>query len=254
MGRVEIRDLLTVFFQDAKKNVAKFNKQSYAYQMEELCKKYAHLFNAIENYYHLENDNLEVLKDLATVFVEIPTKELAELSKRKKSMAMLEYNMTMVTYVLPCISNQKESYVENFAQYCVDNWNQVFFENKIENATQEHIQGGFKKGICYITTAVCQSMNLDDNCYELNMLRNYRDTYILNETANGADIIKKYYDIAPTIVKHIDKLEDADAIYTSIWEKYLSPCISLIEANQKEESKKLYIEMVENLEHKYFYS
>ena len=47
--------------------------------------------------------------------------------------------------------------------------------------------------------------------------------------------------------------EDSEEIYQDIWKKYLSPCISMIEAGKKEDCKELYIEMVEKLREEYFY-
>ena len=42
-----------------------------------------------------------------------------------------------------------------------------------------------KRGIfCYITTAVCRSMDKADNCYELTTLREYRDGYLLRSEAD----------------------------------------------------------------------
>lgn len=42
-------------------------------------------------------------------------------------------------------------------------------------------------------------------------------------------MIRKYYDVAPSIVKHINQRPDRKEIYQSIWDEYLSPCIRLIE-------------------------
>ena len=78
---------------------------------------------------------------------------------------------------------------------------------------------GLKKEFyCYITTAVCKSLNKPDDCYELNLLREYRDQYLMG-TKDG-EICKEYYNIAPTIVKRIDRSPDASEIYADIWEKY----------------------------------
>jgi len=41
--------------------------------------------------------------------------------------------------------------------------------------------------------------NFDDNCYELTVLRWFRDNYVLSED------IEHYYDVAPVIVEAIDQ-------------------------------------------------
>ena len=103
-----------------------------------------------------------------------------------------------------------------------------------------------------MTTAVCKSLHKPDDCRELTLLRNYRDTFML-ETAEREKIVKEYYNVAPTIVKRIDRREDADEIYGAIWEQYLSRCIRLIEAEKPEECEKVYIRMVQELETRYLY-
>ena len=64
----------------------------------------------------------------------------------------------------------------------------------------------------------------------------------------------RYYNIAPTIVKRIDKRDDAKEIYNRIWTDYLTPCIHLIEENEKEACKEVYSDMVRSLQKKYIYS
>ena len=55
-------------------------------------------------------------------------------------------------------------------------------------------------------------------------------------------------------MKRIDRQEDADNIYRGIWEEYLSRCIRLIEEDEKDKCKELYISMVRSLEKEYLYS
>ena len=65
--------------------------------------------------------------------------------------------------------------------------------------------------------------------------------------------MQEYYDIAPTIVKHINRDKKCKEIYASIWEEYLAPCLHLIEEDRKEDCQELYTRMVRNLEKEYFY-
>ena len=75
----------------------------------------------------------------------------------------------------------------------------------------------------------------------------------MQDTTDGADIVNKYYNIAPTIVKRISKESNSSAIYQEILETYLNPCIHLIEKNEKLKSKDIYIHMVEELATKYLH-
>ncbi len=98
-------------------------------------------------------------------------------------------------------------------------------------------------GNCFITTAACLALGKDDNCYELNTLRAYRDYWLL-EQEDGERLIKAYYKIAPKIVCKINENENSMAIYRFIWGEYLEKCITLIEDLKFEEAKKLYIQMM----------
>lgn len=183
---------------------------------------------------------------LKEVFAEIP-------NKRKREQVAIDYNMTFVTYFLPILNYHSSIACKKLAEYIVETWNRDFASQKIGNATYEEVYSGFKTRLCYITTAVCNSLGKGDACYELELLRGYRDSYLLSQE-EGADIVNEYYDIAPTIVNRINKREDADMIYRQVWEKYLSRCISMIENDNREACKELYTEMVRELQGKYLYS
>ena len=73
------------------------------------------------------------------------------------------------------------------------------------------------------------------------------------EPPEREQIVKEYYNIAPTIVKHISQTDRADEIYEQIWEEYLQPCIRLIEAKEPDSCEELYTKRVRTLEKKYLY-
>lgn len=106
---------------------------------------------------------------------------------------------------------------------------------------------------CYITTAVCYSLNKNDNCYELQMFRRFRDEWLLMQN-DGKAIVEEYYRIAPSIVSEIEKQTDCLIIFKNIWNCYLSKCLSMIENGKYRECKNLYMDMVDNLKRKYINS
>ena len=55
---------------------------------------------------------------------------------------------------------------------------------------------------CFITTACVKHYNLDDNCYQLRTLRNFRDTYLLKSLKNK-QLVEEYYSIAPRLVRQL---------------------------------------------------
>ena len=107
----------------------------------------------------------------------------------------------------------------------------------------------FKKG-CFITTAVCDSFNKPDDCYELTMFRAFRDNWLTKEI-DGESLIKEYYNNAPKIVRNIDNQPNKAEIYLNIWNTYLKDCLQFIENKKYTECKALYIKMVRDLEKKF---
>lgn len=116
--------------------------------------------------------------------------------------------------------------------------------------------GGRKKGGgsggCYITTAVCSSMNLPDDCHELQTIRHFRDNWLLFQN-DGIKIISRYYETAPKIVESINKLTSASEIYLEIWKGYLEPFYQKINEVSNDEALQIYLKMVNNLEQEYLY-
>ena len=99
---------------------------------------------------------------------------------------------------------------------------------------------------CFITTAVCKNFGKSDDCYELTMLRNFRDRWLINQT-DGKSIVKEYYEIAPKIVAKINQFENSSEIYRRILKSYIAPCLKLIESGKFTDCKNKYVEMVQNL-------
>ena len=79
---------------------------------------------------------------------------------------------------------------------------------------------------CYLTTACMRYFQefFDDNCYELQVLRWFRDSFVSKQD------IKHYYEIAPKIVEAINCEEQSDIIYNYIYENIVDYCVEQIEA------------------------
>ena len=97
------------------------------------------------------------------------------------------------------------------------------------------IYKGDTSGGCFITSACVIAMGKDDDCYELTLLRNFRDNY-LKKTKTGIEDVKKYYEIAPQIVKKIDSSINKKTIYQGIYDSMISPCIKYIERCEYEKA------------------
>jgi len=100
---------------------------------------------------------------------------------------------------------------------------------------------------CYITTATCNSLQKDDNCYELEKFRWFRDNWLIDQV-DGKKLIEQYYNIAPKIVENINLQKDKQHIFAGIWSYYLKPCLISIELENFEASKGIYLKMVNMLQ------
>ena len=57
---------------------------------------------------------------------------------------------------------------------------------------------------CFITSACCEAIGLDDNCFELRALRRYRDE-VLAKRPGGVNEIAAYYALAPSILGRVPR-------------------------------------------------
>lgn len=78
---------------------------------------------------------------------------------------------------------------------------------------------------CFLTTACMRHFRktFDDNCYELTVLRWFRDNFVSKED------IKYYYEVAPIIVDIINKEKEAGVIYDYIYDNIVDYCVEQIE-------------------------
>jgi len=100
---------------------------------------------------------------------------------------------------------------------------------------------------CYLTSA-CMShylTNFDDNCYELTVLRWFRDNFVSKED------IKHYYKTAPMIVEAIEQEEYKDIIYNYIYDNVVDACVEAIENGDYDFAYNRYKESILSLEQTY---
>lgn len=229
----------------------KFQKKTYAAEMEKLMSSHRGLMERVAACIDTDADDMAELADVLPAYV--AEKLDKEPSKRKRQMASLDCNMNMVSFILPFLGEVRSLSARDFTHKIVECWNKRMKQYPIGHSTYTDIQGGFKKGIfCFITSAVCRSMGKPDDCCELETFRRFRDE-VLAATPEGRELIRTYYDIAPTIVKRIDKEKDHERIYAEIWEKYLKTCFRYAQDGQNEMCRQLYCEMVTALADQYVY-
>lgn len=101
-------------------------------------------------------------------------------------------------------------------------------------------EGG--KGVqngCYLTTACVEAKGLPDNCYELTVLRNFRDNWLAKQP-NGIDDINLYYETAPKIVNIINEMPDANIRWIHLYNELVKPCVTMIDNKQYQDAYNLY--------------
>lgn len=237
-------------FTDRKEYMRAFKRDIYAKSTQEFLAKYIPVYKYAEAAMRTSTDKEQTLCDIAAILVNAARQEMDNAKKIDKERMQMDLNMYMAIYVLPSVLEYKGEYSAALNEKIEEIWDNTFKNSKIKGSTFEAIQGGFRRKLCYITTAVCSYLKKPEDCYEVTLLKNYRDSYLL-DCDDGAALIHQYYDIAPTIVKRINKQKNSNEIYEMIWKQYLSPCISYIEENRNEECKEIYSNMVLKL-HKQF--
>jgi len=102
---------------------------------------------------------------------------------------------------------------------------------------------------CFITTAVmkAQGAKFDDNCNELVKLRYVRDNYIahLNQ---GPELLAFYREFAPKYVELINKLDNADEVWSNLYTMFIAPAVEFVEANQLKQAYLTYLVMFQYIQ------
>lgn len=100
---------------------------------------------------------------------------------------------------------------------------------------------------CYITTAICEVLGKADDCRELNLLRDFRDNYLIMRP-DGKALIENYYQRSPGLLRAIKSHPSGKEILENLYNDYLSRCIALIEEGDNEVAVEVYKNMVYHLE------
>lgn len=236
------------------KPMAGFNKKAYANVFRRYYESNLGVYEALENGYNSAIDKEQFILNMADAAVNSAVNLInGSGKKRKQSEKLIDLNLCMVVYVLPGILEYGGESAKPLTDALLKRWKEQFPSTNISAATFGEIEAGFHRKWCYITTAVCETFGKPDDCYELTLFRNYRDNYLMQQP-DGEAVVREYYDVAPTIVKRINKQPDRAKIYRSVWNTYLSPCLSMIEQGNNQSCKELYMEMVRDLQEKYFYN
>lgn len=87
---------------------------------------------------------------------------------------------------------------------------------------------------CFLTTACVEYAGLADDCKELQVMRNFRDTYVRN-LDNGSGILAEYYTAAPLIVQRIRSAPNSNEVLGSLFHQ-LQVVVDLLDAERVSEA------------------
>ncbi len=234
----------------------RFTRDKYAEsfaEFEELGRK---VLGPAERYAGLPNIDVgSVATELANVILDIFEKVIEEKSKKKKvpkGTIIDQLRFFQTVYLVPMIKHLNYNISEPIVDKIIEAWIKNYPKYPYKKSDFNFILEGFKrKGWCFITTAVCETMKKPDDCYELTAFRNFRDTYML-ETEDRRALVNEYYQIAPVIVTAITMDPNAAKRYAYVWEHYLKPCLAAIEENRLAACEQLYSRMVIELKKQYY--
>jgi hypothetical protein len=95
---------------------------------------------------------------------------------------------------------------------------------------------------CFITTACCEALGLDDDCFELRTLRRYRDQVLVKQTG-GAQEIAHYDALAPQILARL-RTNSRKATLLSVYARYVLPAALAARLGFNRLAYRLYVAML----------
>lgn len=104
-----------------------------------------------------------------------------------------------------------------------------------------------KKGLCFVTSACCAALSLDDDCFDLRMLRRLRDEYVAL-LPDGPELMAEYADKSPAMIAAVDNADDQAAAWLRVYTAYIHPAAHAVERGDMEDAYTLYRAMVVTLE------
>jgi hypothetical protein len=98
---------------------------------------------------------------------------------------------------------------------------------------------------CFITSACCEAVGLDDDCFELRALRRYRDD-VLAQRPGGAGAIAAYYALAPVILARLPS-EERKRLLVVLYARYILPSALAATIGLNAFAYRLYARMIREL-------
>lgn len=117
-------------------------------------------------------------------------------------------------------------------------------ENMYDNSKSSSSSG------CYITTIMCSILEMPNDNYYLQTLRNFRDN-VLKKDAKNFPLLIQYDKIGPIIASYLEKDENNKAIAKALFTNYIERTVSAIEEEKINTAINIYIAMTMSLAERY---
>ncbi|MCM1009082.1 MAG: hypothetical protein NC485_14435 [Ruminococcus flavefaciens] len=105
-------------------------------------------------------------------------------------------------------------------------------------------------GGCYISTACIKAKGFSDDCFELSILRKYRDK-LVEEDTEIRRVVKEYYNAAPKLIAVINRQPDKQRIYEYIYDNLVVLSIKYLIEEDYQRAVAQYRKIYEELKKKY---
>lgn len=244
---------MNVLYEDYEKMLPQFTGQNYIKSFQEYALRAQSVLIPADRYALLSGEARERVTEEITgalmAFVESSLQsQQGLLAQNARARITDQFRFFLAVYLVPMLSYINLGISEVLADRIMKEWMKQYPKFEFKKAPFEELAEGFqRKGLCFITSAVCETRRRPDDCYELLRFRQFRDEYLAG-TEEGRRLIEDYYRIAPVIVTYINMHSDAKGRYRRIWKEYLLPCLRDLENDRQEDCRKRYTEMVELLE------
>jgi hypothetical protein len=199
-----------------------FSKKKYTKSFEEYLQIGSYVLQPAERYSVLSDENTEevskaIAEKLITEIDDAITKTKSGPFVSTKGKTIDQFRFFLAVYTVPMILKLNYNLSETLTDAIIKIWCQRYPKFTFRKGNYDKLNEGFqRKGLCYITTAVCDSMDKPDDCYELTAFRSFRDHY-MNQTEERRAMVEEYYHTAPVIVAAISLRPDSKEKYEEIW-------------------------------------
>jgi hypothetical protein len=160
--------------------IRSFNRSAYQERFQKYYLSLVGAMDAIETLYGTVLEKDTMLSNMAHALTASAAGIIESAPRRQREQIKINLSLTMAGYVFPALLRYQGASSKPLVDAVLKSWKESFPKSNLTPADYESIEAGFHRKFCFITTAACQMTGRADDCYELTLLRNYRDRYLLS--------------------------------------------------------------------------